>query len=169
MGRVLVVDDDESTVELIIEVLSREHEVRGAADAREAKELMDVFKPEVVVLDKRLKGSGQDGDDLLKDNAFDGAVVIMATALQATPEFRSEMMELGALYVIQKPFNVTEFVSMVSRSCDYHRRTHEITVHSAECTINEELMEKLRKARNTVRAACGMTAVLTKHDAVTHA
>ena len=64
-GRILVVDDNESVVDLLIDMLSQENvEAMGTTNSRQALELIEEFKPNALFID--LEMPDINGLDLLK-------------------------------------------------------------------------------------------------------
>ncbi len=101
--RILVIDDEQSYRERLVRAFAaRGHDVRGAADGREALETAAKFLPERAVLDMRMAGVG--GLAVLRDLLVelpDLRVVILtgygsiATALEA--------LRIGAVDYLTKP------------------------------------------------------------------
>jgi two-component system nitrogen regulation response regulator NtrX len=105
MTQVLVVDDEISIREMLIEFLE-DHglSAEGAADGREAVTLAQVLKPRVILLDIAMPGmNGIETLQELRRQAPGSAVIMISghadlnTALQA--------LDLGAYDFIQKPLD----------------------------------------------------------------
>jgi len=98
--RVLVVEDDPGTRDLLVELLSGEgYEVRAAADGLEGIAAANGFRPDVIVLDLGLPR--MDGRDFLvayRAAAGPAAVVIVTGAIDAEAPL--------ADVVLEKPFRI---------------------------------------------------------------
>jgi CheY-like chemotaxis protein len=106
MARILVVDDEPDSVELLEEFLtSKGYEVATASDGEEALRKVKEERPHLVLLDVRMPG--MNGLDVLrKMREFDRDVgVIMVTAVNEEDTGR-EALKLGAFDYIVKPLNL---------------------------------------------------------------
>lgn len=113
MPRVLLVDDDRSTVQLMRSNFEREgYHVSTIADARVAMAEMRRFQPDLVMLDVML--SGTDGLDLCrqirrsKDLAEAGLIIVSTLASETD---RVVGLEVGADDYVAKPFSSRELMA----------------------------------------------------------
>lgn len=141
-GDVLVVDDEESVVEVVSLYLQREgFEVRIARDGRTAIHAILQKLPALVVLDLMLPGL--DGLEImrrLRDDPTSNVPVIMLTARRQETD-RIYGLELGADDYVTKPFSPAELVSRVKavlRRAHGHTRSGqgERPLQFADLTIN---------------------------------
>jgi len=103
--RILVVDDDETTRETLVEVLQDEgYEVALAADGLEAAAILSTYQPDLVLTDLHMPRL--DGMNLLTHvkNVYPNTPVIIFTA-HATLDFKREARRLGARDYLNKPLN----------------------------------------------------------------
>ena len=111
---VLVVDDDKATRRVVADAFREEGDafaVEEAADGRLALELLDAWRPDVVILDVVLPEMG--GIDVLKEMRRRSNVpVILLTGRRAEAD-RVVGLELGADDYVVKPFSVRELVARV--------------------------------------------------------
>ncbi|MDR7416422.1 MAG: response regulator transcription factor [Armatimonadota bacterium] len=112
MVRVLVVDDDETILDLLRSYLSREgFEVQVARDGEEALRIARASGPDVVVLDVLLPGL--DGLEVLRRLRREaGPYVILLTAKTEEAD-RVVGLELGADDYVTKPFSPRELVARI--------------------------------------------------------
>ncbi len=110
--RVLVVDDDIKTVELVKLYLNRDgYRVLTAYDGNEALELARKNQPDLIVLDLMLPGiNGLDICRILRQESE--VPIIMLTAL-TTDDDRLKGLELGADDYVTKPFSPRELAARV--------------------------------------------------------
>lgn len=105
MARILVVDDEPDSVELLQEFLTgKGYEVVTASNGEEALRKVKEERPHLVLLDVRMPG--MNGLDVLrKVREFDQEVgVIMVTAVNEEDTGR-DALKLGAFDYIVKPLN----------------------------------------------------------------
>ena len=106
MNRILVVDDEVGTCNLLSEFLGRKrYDVSIALSAQEAISSIESKRPDVVLLDIRMPG--MDGIELLRRiKQFDKDIdVIMITAVNEEGVGR-RAIELGAYDYITKPISL---------------------------------------------------------------
>ena len=114
--RVLVVDDEALVRWAIGQTLDPAlYEIHEAADAKSAvKALREGALPHLVLLDLRLP----DSNDLRLLETVrlmaPAAPVILMTAF-GSPDVRTDALKRGAVYVLDKPFDLEQVVGLVSR------------------------------------------------------
>jgi two-component system alkaline phosphatase synthesis response regulator PhoP len=110
--RVLVVDDDAKTVELVKLYLNRDgYRVFTAYDGNEALRLAQEKKPDLIVLDVMLPGiDGFEVCRIIRDES--DVPVIMLTA-RTTDQDKLGGLELGADDYVTKPFSPRELAARV--------------------------------------------------------
>lgn len=125
--RVLVVDDEADTRELLRRVLGdRGAEVLSAGGAAEALSLLKYCKPDLLVCDLGLPG--KDGFDLLAairalGPAHGGDLPAIALSAFARPEERQRALSSGFLAHLAKPVERAELVSRVAAIAPRQRPT----------------------------------------------
>lgn len=113
--RVLVVEDDDALRRLLLEeVGDRGLEVRGAASAEEAREVLEDWPADVVVTDIRLPGAS--GRDLLRWGAAlaDGPDFLLVTAFGTVRE-AVECLRAGAADFLTKPLDLDHLAAALER------------------------------------------------------
>lgn len=119
---VLVVDDDEDTLELMTTALtSRKASVTAVATAVEAIEVIKGHRPDVLVSDIAMPG--EDGYGLLAkvrslDNESLPAIPAVAITAYAKEEDRQRALESGFQIYLAKPVELTELISVVARAAN---------------------------------------------------
>jgi len=115
MTEVLVVDDDNDTVDVLSEYLGLKgmNVVGRAQNGREAHELYEELRPDVVLLDVLMPDfDGFYG--LQKILEFDPhAKVIMVTASEFTDVKQNKLKSLGASAVICKPYETEDIIKTI--------------------------------------------------------
>jgi CheY-like chemotaxis protein len=112
-GRVLVVEDDSmvrDTIEVLITIEGCE--VRTAADAARALEVLRTWSPDLILLDLTLPGmSGQAFVQAYRTTPGPHAPIILMSGWDLG---RAQITELGAAGAILKPFNVTDLLDVMA-------------------------------------------------------
>lgn len=113
--RVLIADDVESLAELMKKLITDQgHEAAIALDGEACLEMIESFKPDLLILDIMMPKVH--GLDILKRVKLDAKTrnigVIVCTAKDYKTD-RDQIIELGAAYIINKPFNKEYFVENV--------------------------------------------------------
>jgi len=110
LQNVLFVEDDEETQEYMASLLSREYNLRIAATAGSAWEILEDTRIDLVLMDLSLQGD-EDGISLTrrirKDERF-GKLPIIAVTAHAFPKDRIQSLEAGCNAYFSKPFQIEE-------------------------------------------------------------
>jgi len=114
--RVLVVDDDQDSLQILATMLSAERaKVQTAATAAEALQVLEWYKPDVIVSDLALPG--EDGYSLISRlRAMDNLKHIPAVALTAyvRVEDRSRALSAGFNMFVPKPVEPNELIAAIA-------------------------------------------------------
>jgi CheY-like chemotaxis protein len=110
--RVLIVEDDITLLEVIKLMLS-DYEVILAANGREAVEKYRIYKPDIVLMDIVMPDmSGIEATkEILKMDPNAKILAITAFAVHKG----KEMLEAGALEIIEKPFRRKELIERIEK------------------------------------------------------
>src|ERR687886_275451 len=110
--KVLVVDDDKKTAELIRLYLERDgYRVLAAHDGHEALEMARHRRPDLIVLDLMLPAV--DGLDVCRILRAESKVPIIMLTARTTEEDKLLGLDLGADDYVTKPFSPRELVARV--------------------------------------------------------
>jgi DNA-binding NtrC family response regulator len=151
-SRVLIVDDDTETRELLREIVAKEgYQVQTAEGAEAALHQVSREEPDVVITDIQMPG--MDGLALLAElqTRIPKTLVILVTAYGSL-KTAVDGIKAGAFDYLGKPFIVDDVRLVVRRAMD----------HKHVLSENQELREQLRdryRFDNIVGASPGMVAV----------
>ncbi|MFW5740964.1 MAG: response regulator [Myxococcota bacterium] len=173
---VLVIDDDESARQLLVDIITRdEHQVVAASSAEEGLELLPFWTFQVAFIDQRLPG--MDGivlGEYLRRNNPDMTIAIVTGGGDARVERRSR--DLSIRY-IAKPFMVEDILdvidawieasrerersSMMRGGADYHPPIGTYAQDLSECfampnvpgRIEDRLITTIRRCLNDLKSA----------------
>lgn len=121
-GRILVVEDDEATRELIVSMLlSDGHHCRKASNGQEALDLLESGEPVDLVL-SNLMMPRLDGRELLQrvKATYPGIPFVVETGINDSP-LRAVLMQEGAYDYLLKPFERDQLLATVHRALEYRR------------------------------------------------
>jgi len=120
-AKILIVEDDAHIRRLLRAALQRAgHRVAEAATAREGLSLLDIEKPEVVLLDLGLPD--RDGLELIEPmRGRSKATILVVSAREDTGE-KVAALDLGADDYLTKPFDTEELLARI-RTALRHRET----------------------------------------------
>jgi two-component system response regulator MtrA len=112
MARLLAVDDDPATLELVAFTLTAEgHEVRTAPDAQTALREFPLFQPEAVVLDVSLPDSN--GMDVCQAIRLESKVPVLFVTGRGTLQDKTRGFRVGGDDYLVKPFLPSELALRV--------------------------------------------------------
>ena len=112
--RVLVVDDDDSTRELIADALDSEgYEVRTARNGREGLEVGRTFEPNVILLDMLMPS--MDGRAFAREFREQITKPVPIVVLTATFDSATIAAEIAADGFLDKPFSLDDLLAIVSK------------------------------------------------------
>lgn len=114
-ARVLVVDDDESVLNVLVQGLKKSEEeftVETATDGFQAGQFIEKFHPHIVVLDIRLPGlNGYDVCRMIKQGHPDTKIIAITGF--GSEEVKREIMEAGADGYLEKSFEINELIEEI--------------------------------------------------------
>ena len=126
--RILVVEDDRNIVDLIRANLSvRGYEVVVSDDGSKALWMIEVERPDLVILDLMLPGA--DGFELCREIRERSPVGIIVVSARRGEHDKVSALNLGADDYITKPFGVEELLARITATL---RRTRPVTAPAAE-------------------------------------
>ena len=116
MARILVVDDEEDIRQYFTEELSDEgHQVSAVATGHELLRTIDLFKPDVVVLDIQL--GDYDGLELLKEirKEYYHLPVILCSAYDT---YKHDLRSIGADFYVVKSSDLSELKTIIKKAVE---------------------------------------------------
>ncbi|HEX6940827.1 MAG TPA: HD domain-containing phosphohydrolase [Longimicrobiales bacterium] len=146
-ARILVVDDEPANIRLLERILDRAgyRFVEATTDPREAAELFDDFRPDLVLLD--LNMDPLDGfavmDQLRSRLADEVYLPILVLTADVTPEARQRALSGGAKDFLTKPFDASEAVLRIRNLLEtrqLHRR-----LRAQNAMLEEGVRERTRE------------------------
>jgi len=151
--KILIVDDNEYNLEVLEAHISTDgYEALMAEDGYEALQLVELEKPDLILLDIMMPG--MDGYEvckrLKKDRSTEAIPVIMVTVLEDDAENRIKSIESGADDFIQKPVNRVELLARVrsllrikSLRDELERKNQELGIKNRDLIKANQLREDL--------------------------
>ena len=122
MATLLLVDDDETLLEVLFELFSQEHECDTAATAEEAFDLLRSREFELVVTDINMPGmSGEALLGFIKTNSPGTPVIFISGSKDS--EVARRLRVKGAAGFLPKPFDLGEIRKRVADALEGRRRS----------------------------------------------
>ncbi len=155
-GKILVVDDNRETLNLLLQILTAEdYEVYPADSGELALASLAVSPPELILLDVRMTGMG--GLEVCRTLKLDpGSRDIPVLFLSASLDFEVRLrgLQSGAVDFIGKPFHREELLVRVKTHLELARLRKDLERRVAERTaelrsVNEDLKRELEARRRT--------------------
>jgi DNA-binding response OmpR family regulator len=110
--RILVVDDEESMVQIVSYALEEAgYEVGAAGDTAQARRLVTTFQPDLIVLDVMLPG--ESGLEFCRELREQSEIPVVMLSARSEEIDKILGLELGADDYVTKPFSPRELVSRV--------------------------------------------------------
>jgi CheY-like chemotaxis protein len=108
MESILIIEDDEQTVELMYNVLRHfNREILHAGTAPNGLELAKEFHPQLIILDMRLPGmNGWELAPILKKDPSLRNIPIIAVSVQIDSDDAQFALKAGCDDYVPKPFNI---------------------------------------------------------------
>ena len=120
-AKILIVEDDAHIRRLLRATMQRAgHDVTEAADARQALSLLDIEKPDVVLLDLGLPD--RDGLELIGPFRQRSAATLIIVSARDDSAEKVAALDLGADDYLTKPFDTEELLARI-RAALRHKRT----------------------------------------------
>lgn len=122
-GIITIVDDNETNLDILIEALSDDYEVRVAVDGETALEDILRDPPDLILLDIMLPGL--DGFDVcrrLKENAHTRYIPVIFITAMTDQKNEAKGLEIGAIDYITKPFSPPIVRARVKNHLELKRR-----------------------------------------------
>ena len=153
-NHILIVDDDDRIRNLLKDYLSEnDYIVSTAENAEQAKEKIQYFKFDILILDVMMPG--QDGYELTKDIKKQIKVPIILLTAKGEVENRIKGLELGADDYISKPFEPKELLLRINNIINKNSKINLKSKHNignAEIDLNKmtvALNNKSKKINNS--------------------
>ncbi len=150
---ILIVDDEQDIRELVSGVLEDEgFSTRTAANSSEALQALADRRPSLALLDVWLQGSKLDGLQLLEEmKKRDPTLPVLMISGHGNLDTAVSAIRQGAVDFIEKPFEASKLVHLVSRATETERLKRENAVLRAQVGQDMELTGT-SAAINNVRA-----------------
>jgi len=112
---ILIVEDEDAIRDMLLIVLQQaDFDVAGAADVKEAQELMQARTPDLILLDWMLPGvSGIEWAKRLKKDATHREIPIILLTARGEEEDKIRGLEIGADDYVTKPFSPKELIARI--------------------------------------------------------
>lgn len=116
MKTILVVDDTETNIDILLDILDEDFEVSVATDGESCLEFIEEELPDLILLDIMMPGmDGYEVCGRLKADGRTSNIPIVFITAKDDESDRKKGLELGALDYIAKPFDTATVKSTVEK------------------------------------------------------
>ena len=164
MPRLIIVDDEPSTLSVLTTLLKAEgYDVTSALGGEQARELLRDNEYDLMLCDIRM--SPINGMELLKiaHDSYPSMSVIMLTAYGSV-KTAIEALRLGAFDYVTKPFKVDELIYTIQRAIEYNRAITENADLKAQLGTRYRL-ESIVAESESMKNVCEMVKKVAPTDA----
>lgn len=152
--KILIVDDEEDTVEFLSYVLKKEsYEVQSAANGKEANRILLLFQPDLILLDYMMPE--MDGLEFFKNfkkNYSDWNTLVAFLTAKNEDETQIEMLDYGADDFISKPIKPVVLLSriraLLRRKSDQSNQEKSNSIHFGDLVIQADSFNVSFKGEN---------------------
>lgn len=144
-GIVMIVDDVESEIDILVDILHRDYEICVATDGESAMQVAEEVCPDLILLDILMPD--MDGYEVcrrLKENPRTGDISIIFVTVLSEDGHEATGLELGALDYITKPFNRDIVRARVRNHMDL------IEAHRLKEDVNRIICHDMRNELSTI-------------------
>lgn len=170
-AKVVVVDDIESNIEFVTDVLELENlDIIGAHSGEIAIKVASEENPDLILLDISMPDiDGYEVCRRLKENPATAEIPVIFLTARVQKEDIIKGFELGAVDYIVKPFNFNELISRVRTHIDLKQKTEKIQHVNQELEVlveqrTEQLLEANTELKNTNEKLLKANDELSKLD-----
>jgi DNA-binding NtrC family response regulator len=137
---VLVVDDEPVNLMMLEKVLSSQVTVRTASSGQQALEILHREEVSLLITDQRMPGMS--GTELLRQSRerYPDMACFLLTAENDVKTFFDAIVNMGAICVINKPWDPVHLLSTVATALKNYERLHH----------NKQAMDQLKKATQSL-------------------
>jgi two-component system nitrogen regulation response regulator NtrX len=160
---ILVVDDEKDIRLLIKGILEDEgYTVREADGAKSAATALEKKKPDLVILDIWLEGSGKDGLQILEEiKAENKHLPVLMISGHGTVETAVSAIKKGAYDFIEKPFKSDRLIFMIRRALENAQLKKENEKLKAKAELPDEFIgssQAIQKVKQTLEKAANSSS-----------
>ncbi|GAG23537.1 unnamed protein product, partial [marine sediment metagenome] len=142
--KILIVDDDETNVAILEELLEEQYVLATASSGQQCLEKIDRFKPDLVLLDILM--SGMDGYETcrrIKSDPQSETTHIILISAKTSIESRLKGYEVGADDYIAKPFDGDELLAKIKVQLRLREALMNLTSMHAQVSLQNTKLEEL--------------------------
>jgi response regulator RpfG family c-di-GMP phosphodiesterase len=145
IARILVVEDDPTTLKIIVKILSSQpgFEVFSAINGKDGLNVAGEIRPDIIISDYSMPI--MDGFDLCaavkKDKELSGAIFILLTAISETDK-KIQGFDIGVDDYLVKPYNPSELISKIKAFLKIKFLQDELRAEKSNLATLNELLER---------------------------
>lgn len=143
-GTVLIVDDTEANIDILVESLGDDYDIRVAMDGQSALDQVAEELPDIILLDVMMPGmNGYEVCQRLKDSHDTRSVPVIFLTAMTEAQDEKKGLDLGAVDYITKPFNPGLVKARVRNHLDLKRHRDHLEEIVTERTMELALLQEV--------------------------
>ena len=148
LGRILIVDDNATNVDILRRLLRKDFALATAASGEECLAAVPVFKPQLVLLDIMMPGmDGYEACRQIKSSSLGEFVQVILVSGKGSTAERVKGYEAQADDYIVKPFDHEELLSKVRVQFRLWTAQRQLTIANEKLRIYADELEQLVSVR----------------------
>ena len=141
---ILVVDDTETNIDILMETLGDDYDIRVALDGESALENVEEEKPDLILLDIMMPGmDGYEVCRILKDDPRTNDIPIIFLTAMADEQNEAKGLALGAVDYVTKPFSPELVKARVSNQLELKKHQDHlqelVALRTQELALTQEV------------------------------
>lgn len=142
--KIILVDDNSSSLLLGRKILKPFYEVYPATSAEKMFEILEYIEPEMILLDVMMPGmNGYEAIEKLKADPRFYDIPVMFLTSQTDYDSELHGLELGAVDYVSKPFHGPLLLKRIDKELTFVRQTKELELAKEELSKYSENLEDI--------------------------
>jgi len=142
--KIILVDDNSSSLMLGRKILKPFYEVYPATSAEKMFEILEYITPELILLDVMMPGmNGYEAIERLKANVLHADIPVMFLTSQTDYDSELHGLELGAVDYVTKPFHGPLLLKRIEKELMFVHTKRELELAKEELSKHTENLEDI--------------------------
>ena len=164
MKKILAIDDTDTNIEILLNLLSDDYDVMAALDGKSALELAIDEKPDLILLDIMMpEMDGYEVCEILKNTQSTAHIPVVFITSKTDSESIEKAYEVGGADYVTKPFMPRELLARVKNQIEL-KTLIDTLEEKVQIQVNEVLQAKEQMLQNSRMAQMGEMLSMIAHQ-----
>ena len=164
MKKILAIDDTDTNIEILLNLLSDDYDVMAALDGKSALELAIDEKPDLILLDIMMpEMDGYEVCEILKNTQSTAHIPVVFITSKTDSESIEKAYEAGGADYVTKPFMPRELLARVKNQIEL-KTLIDTLEEKVQIQVNEVLQAKEQMLQNSRMAQMGEMLSMIAHQ-----